>query len=120
MKKQTEQTLRARLANHRNKLARFYDNGGPAAGGSIDRFTAVYLRPLTDQKTGSPIAWEYAAMNSYPFHPQGFGQHGETRNGPADWPRIPSLGRRNHLGKRIRFADLPPDCQRLVVQDLIS
>ena len=120
MKKQTDHmAIRARLANHRNKLARFYDNGGTEAGGTIDRYTAVYLSPLTDQKTGRPIAWEYAAMNSCPFHPQGFGQHGETRNGPADWPPC-RLGRRNHLGKRIRFAALPPDCQRLVVQDLIS
>jgi hypothetical protein len=58
-------------------------------------------------------------MSSNPFHPQGFGQHGATRSGPCDFPPC-RLGKRNHLGKRIRFEDLPPDCQRLVVHDLIS
>jgi hypothetical protein len=58
-------------------------------------------------------------MNAAPFHPQGFGQHGESDRGPVDFPPC-RLGRRNHLGKRILFADLPPDCQRLVVQDLLG
>lgn len=121
MKKQTDHmVIRARLVNPRNKLARFYDNGGTEAkGGTIDRYTAVYLRPLTDQKTGRPIAWGYVGMNAAPFHPQGFGQHGESDRGPVDFPPC-RLGRRNHLGKRILFADLPPDCQRLVVQDLLG
>ena len=117
MKKQTEQTLRARLANPRNKLARFYDNGGPEAGGSFDRFTAAYL----DQQSnagGQRWFW-YRGMSAHPFDPQGFGCSGESTGTPVDYP-VARLGRRNHLGKRIRFADLPPDCQRLVVQDLIS
>jgi len=29
----------------------------------------------------------------------------------------PAMGRKNHLGKRIPFSELPPDCQRLVMQD---
>lgn len=123
MKKQTDHmVIRARLVNPRNRLARFYDNGGPEAGGSIDRYTAVYLSPVNP---GDPIhrqRYGYVAMSSCPFHPQGFGQHVESSmNWPVDWQSgIPRLGRRNHLGKRILFADLPPDCQRLVVQDLIS
>jgi hypothetical protein len=118
MKKQTD-SLRARLANHRNKLARFYDNGGTEAGGTIDRFTAVYLKPM-ERKDGtrySPDSFAYAGMSAEPFHPQGFGQHGESDRGPADFPPC-RLGRRNHLGKRILCADLPEDCQRLVLQDL--
>jgi len=50
----------------------------------------------------------YIGMNASPFHPQGFGQHGE-------------IERRNvgsHLGKRINISDLPQDCKRLVLQDL--
>lgn len=116
MKKQTDQSLRARLANPRNKLARFYDNGE-----SADRYTAVYLAPMI-QKDGTrytPDCFSYVGMDANPFHPQGFGQHGESDRGPVDFPHC-RLGRRNHLGKRIRFADLPPDCQRLVVQDLLA
>jgi len=122
MKKQTDHmAIRARLANHRNRLARFYDNGGPEAGGTFDRYAAAYLAPMI-QKDGTrytPDSYAYVGMSENPFHPQGFGQHGESDRGPVDRP-VASLGRRNHLGKRILFADLPPDCQRLVVQDLIS
>lgn len=46
-------------------------------------------------------------MSSMPFHPQGFGQHGEIED--------PRGGK--HLGKRIKFAELPEDCQKLVVSD---
>jgi hypothetical protein len=118
--KQTDHmAIRARLVNTRNKLARFYDNGGPNRGGTFDRYTAVYLKPMI-QKDGtrySPDSFAYAGMSTEPFHPQGFGQHGESDRGPADFPPC-RLGGRNHLGKRIRFADLPPDCQKLVLQDL--
>jgi hypothetical protein len=111
MKKQTDSLL-ARLANHRNRLARFYDNGV-----SFDRFTAAYLAPQSN--TGGQRWFWYRGMSTHPFDPQGFGCSGESTGAPVDYP-VASLGRRNHLGKRIRFADLPPDCQRLVVQDLIS
>jgi hypothetical protein len=40
-------------------------------------------------------------------HPQGFGQHGRGLIG-------------KHNGKRIKFEELPPDCQRLVMRDLES
>jgi len=29
----------------------------------------------------------------------------------------PAIGRKCHLGKRIAFADLPPDCRKLVLSD---
>lgn len=112
MKKQTEQTLRARLANPRNKLARFYDNGE-----SADRYTAAYLAQQSN--AGGQRWFWYRGMSVHPSDPQGFGCSGESTGTPVDYP-VARLGRRNHLGKRIRFADLPPDCQRLVVQDLIS
>ncbi len=81
--------------------------------GSIDRFTVCYTR-----KQGGG---QYVAMNCAPFHPQGFGQHGEGSNGRSvdvnKWGFAPAIGRKNHLGRRIAFADLPPDCQRLVLSD---
>ena len=123
MKNQTDKSIRARLANPRNKLARFYDNGGMDNGGSFDRYTAAYLAPQSN--TGGQRWFWYRGMSAHPSDPQGFGCSGESDGFPVDvdtskshW--LPRLGRRNHLGKRILFADLPPDCQRLVVQDLIS
>lgn len=67
---------------------------------SIDRYTVVF--------DDGAARLTYIGMNASPFHPQGFGQHGE-------------LERRHigsHLGKRINISDLPQDCKRLVLQDL--
>jgi len=44
-------------------------------------------------------------MSGAPFHPQGYGQHGEGKPG-------------RHNGRRIAWADLPADCRRLVEMDL--
>ena len=76
---------------------RCYDNGGKTA----DRYTVVYL----DCPENAPGMYWSIGMDSSPFHPHGFGQHGAAM-----------LGR--HLGKRIRFADLPEDCRQCVRQDL--
>ena len=66
----------------------------------MDRYTVYYL----DDTNVNPGFCSYVAMNSKPFHPQGFGQHGEGRFG-------------RHNGKRIPFASLPADCRKLVEQD---
>ena len=76
-----------------------YDNGGK----TCDRYTVVYL----DCPENKPRTYQCVGMSASPFHPQGFGQHS-----------IAMLGR--HLGKRIKFEDLPEDCQKLVKQDLTS
>lgn len=104
-------TLLERLSNPRNRLVRCYDDGD--AG---DRYTVAYLQPWgrAPWKTFS-----YAAMDAAPFHPQGFGQHGESRDVPVDFP-CARMGRKNHLGKRIPFMELPEDCRKLVVQDLTA
>jgi hypothetical protein len=82
---------------------RCYDNDGK----TVDRYTVVYTGNYT-KNTGGQV-W-YVGMSGAPFHPQGFGQHGEN-DGPIDRPRY------GHLGKRIKFRDLPEDCRRLVVED---
>jgi hypothetical protein len=72
------------------KNLRIYDNGGK----SFDRYTIVFLdRP----EHGDML--ECLAMSENPFHPQGFCQHSMAMLGA-------------HLGKRIRFDQLPTDCQR--------
>ena len=74
-----------------------YDNGDKTA----DRYTVIYL----DYPRYPGKIYQAVAMSAQPFHPQGVGQHVTVM-----------LGR--HLGKRIKFQDLPLDCQKLVKQDL--
>ncbi len=73
-----------------------YDNGGK----TLDRYTVVYLNEVEDK-----FKKTYAArgMNSMPFH--GIGMYCTAMVG-------------RHLGKRIKFEELPEDCQKLVKQDL--
>lgn len=76
-----------------------------------DGYTVVYTR--------TNDGWSHGVgMSTDPYHPQGFGQHFEYENGrlgngqwAVDRPKSA------HLGKRIRFLDMPPQCQRLVLSD---
>ena len=71
-----------------------YDNGGETA----DRYTVVILDRAWDTKPG------YKAMlglSDDPTHPQGFSQFTEGQDGP-------------HLGKLIKFTDLPRNVQEHV------
>ena len=83
------------------RYIRCYDNGGE----SFDRYTVVFTGRYK-HKTGG--AFWYVGMSDNPFHPQGFGQHGESTDNQIDWPTY------GHLGKKIKFQDLPEDCQKLV------
>lgn len=77
-----------------------YDNGGR----SFDRFTILYGAPVWHPDMGRNVP--YLAASAYPFHPQGFGQHGEM---PA--------ANRSALGRKVRWRDLPADVQRAAIQD---
>lgn len=78
---------------------RCYDNGGE----SYDRYTICYTRKVDGR-------YVYVGASAEPFHPQGFGQHGDSP-APIDRPAY------RHLGKRVTFDSLPPDVQKLVRQD---
>ena len=54
------------------------------------------------------MVYPYLAASEHPFHPQGFGQHGESKE---------SLTGR-HLGKRITFDECPPDVQKFILQSI--
>lgn len=113
------------------RYVRVYDNGGPdVENGSVDRYTVVFSgnynnlgRSRFSGRT-SNIHY-YLAMSGAPFHPQGFCQHGDVeyrcidtigKNGRGYvWP--PAIGRKCHLGKRIRWEDLPKDCQKAAMED---
>jgi len=105
MNTQTEQLLPEGVPKH----VRCYDNGGE----TTDRYTVCY----TGRYRGT--GWfQHVCMSADPFHPQGVGLHGEHPSqidAPKGWP--PAIGRRNHLGKRIAFTELPEDCRKLVLQD---
>lgn len=77
-----------------------YDNGGRSA----DRYTVLYGAPVWEPGYGRNVP--YLAASAHPFHPLGFGQHGDM---PAH--------NRAALGRKIRWADLPPDVQRCALQD---
>lgn len=96
--------------------------------GGIPRYIRVYDEPTTADRytvvftgryAGRPVGGcDYVGMSADPFHPCGFGQHGESRtviDAPGGWP--PAMGRKCHLGKRIPFTDLPAPCQQLVLTD---
>jgi hypothetical protein len=89
------------------KGLRVFDNGGE----TFDRYTAVLLEPQYmgyDPQKQNPY-WIFVGMSAHPFHPQGFGQHGELRFDPnAATPEELAEA----LGKEITFEELPPDCQR--------
>lgn len=99
------------------RYVRCYDNGGETA----DRYTAVFSGRHASARIDR--VFPYLGMSAAPFHPQGFGQHGETRDKPCDvdrWGFPAAMGRKNHLGRRIPFADLPEDCRKLVMQDYLE
>lgn len=104
------------------RWVRCYDNGGESA----DRYTVVYTGRSAPERSPGRTEYPYRAMSAHPFDPQGIGQYGSIPHGPCDtlgkkgrawerWP--PAIGRKCHLGKRIRFEDLPEDCKRCVWQD---
>jgi hypothetical protein len=79
------------------KQIKIYDNNGK----TLDRYTAVYMFSPENQAN----TYSARAMSERPFHPQGFGQYCTAMPG-------------RHLGKRIKFLDLPSDCQKLILQDI--
>ena len=91
------------IPNGTPRYIRCYDNEGK----TFDRYTVVF----TGNYKKDFRTFVYVAMSCNPFHPQGFGQHGESENTPIDRPTY------SHLGKKITFNDLPEDCKKLVVQD---
>ena len=127
MNKRTANRTNALLPNGLPKCIRAYDNGGVDNGGSVDRFTVVYTgkyRTIGTKRGSARVLgdFQYVAMSALPFHPQGFGQHGESPHqiDVNEWGFAPAMGRKNHLGRRIPFSQLPADCQKLVMSDYRS
>ena len=86
--------------NGKRKTCRIFDYGDTAA----DRYTIA----LRGYRCPDGMIYPYLASGEHPFHPQGFGMHGESRQFLT--------GR--HLGKRITFDALPVDVKRFVLQNI--
>ena len=78
------------------KNVRIYDNGGK----TFDRYTAVYM--AFPERGG---CYEARGMSAHPYHPQGYGMSCSAVPG-------------KHLGKRIKFEELPKECQKLIQEDM--
>lgn len=86
------------------KYVRCYDNNGK----TLDRYTVVFTGNYKKQDH----EFYYLGMSANPF--QGIGQHGETQFQPCDRPTY------SHLGKKIKFEDLPTDCKKAVLRDYLE
>lgn len=84
-----------------NKIIRVYDNGGATA----DRYTVVLAK--RGYEMANPAHHPMLSMSEYPNHPQGVSMFGEGR-----------IGR--HLGKRIKFYDLPENVRHHALERLAS
>jgi len=88
------------------RYIKVFDNGGK----TYDRYTCVFSKKSIIDKEDRKYygtRFMFVGMSEDPFHPLGFGQHGELE------PQ--HIG--SHLGKRIKFDALPEDCKKLVIQD---
>jgi len=106
MNKYHRERLARLMPNGKPRWIRVYDNGEK----SYDRYTVVFTGNYDKDIPGYGKSYQYVGMSSSPSHPQGFCQHGECPH-IIDWPTY------GHLGKKIRFEDLPEDCQKVVISD---
>lgn len=92
------------------RWVRCYDNGGETA----DRYTVLFV----GRRGGFGIG-----ASEHPTHPQGVYQHfewPEHENAPDVRPGAwsgPGIGRSCHLGKRIRFDEMPAKLRQLVATE---
>jgi len=90
------------MVGPKRKVCRIFDVG---PDGSWDRYTIAFKGY---RNNNGPMVYPYIAASDHPFHPQGFGQHGENH----------SFLTGRHLGKRITFEACPPDVQKFILQNI--
>jgi hypothetical protein len=79
---------------------RCYDNGPDKYA---DRYTIMPPRWARDYRERRLGEFTALTSSSFPFHPQGIGQHTSAVAG-------------KHLGRRVAWAELPPDVQKFARQ----
>lgn len=105
MTKKQEARIKSFLPDGKPKFVRVYDNGGETS----DRYTVVFTGRY-GQKTANET-W-ILGMSKAPYSPCGVGIHSTLPYNKR--PDIPTYG---HLGKKIKFDDLPKDCQKVALED---
>jgi len=90
------------LVDGKRKVCRIFDTG---AKGSVDRYTIAFKG---FRVSGFGMVYPYLASDNTPFHPQGFGQHGEN----------PVFLTGRHLGKRVCFDVLPLQVQQFILGNI--
>ena len=88
--------------NGKRKVCRIYDTG---LDGAFYRYT-VPFKGYRANDYG--MVYPYLASSDNPFHPQGFGQHGESKEFLTG----------KHLGKRVSFEYLPELVQQFILQSI--
>ena len=101
MGKAAEERKKSLLPEGKPKYIRCYDFGGTG-----DRYTVVLTGSYRSKTDG--VFW-HIEMSGDPFHPQGMGTVRES-NTILDRPRY------SHLGKKIKFEDLPENARKFAVQ----
>ena len=108
-----QERYNALMPNGIPRYIRIYGNQGK----TFDEYTCVYTKKsLTKDR---PYWYMVVGMSEHPFSPLGFGQHSEYKYliDAQNGKRPPAIGRKNHLGKRLAWWQLPKDCQELVLRD---
>ena len=90
------------MVNGKRKVCRIFDTG---PDGAVDRYTIAF-KGYRLQSYG--MVYPYLASSDYPFHPQGFGQHSESKEFLTG----------KHLGKRVRFDSLPESVKRFILVNI--
>ena len=88
------------IVDGKRKVCRIYDMGEHMA----DRYTIAFKGYLYNGR----MVYPYLASGDSPYHPMGFGQHGESN--------IFISGR--EIGKRVAFETLPNDVQRFILDNI--
>ena len=88
--------------NGKRKVCRIFDTG---THGPVDRYTVAFK----GYRLGNlGMVYPYLACCDSPFHPQGFGQYGESNEFLTG----------KHLGKRISFESLPDQVKQFILQNI--
>ena len=83
-------------------VCRIYDTG---SAGPFDRYTIAFKGY---RLAGGGMVYPYLASSDNPFHPQGFGLYAESDTFLTG----------KHLGKRVRFEDIPLAVQRFIENNI--
>ena len=90
------------MVRDKRKVCRIFDTG---ADGVFDRYTIAFKGYRVH---GHGMVYPYLASSDYPFHPQGYGMHEESKEFVTG----------KHLGKRVRFESLPDSVKKFILVNI--